>query len=116
MAATRRELFRPGYDFVAVRPIRLTAKETIQPGTKLDNSKFRGYHLRSLYQRRRIGVAGSPWTLAMLDQLEDAHARPEVVDPKGKTQEDELSELLGDENVSKETPKKPKATKKKKAK
>lgn len=74
-----RPLFRRHYEFVAVRPIRLTRQDVIQPGETIDPERFRLYHLRSLYQRRRIGVKGTPWTEAMLAELGNAHARPEVV-------------------------------------
>ena len=74
----RRELFKRHYEFTAVRPIRLSAAEVMPAGTNIDKSKFRLFHLMSLYRRRRIGVTGSPWTEAMLSQLDNAFARPEA--------------------------------------
>ena len=58
----RRHTFRRGDEFVAVKILRLASTTTMEPGTRLDKSKFRLHHLRSLYDRRRIGKVGDPWT------------------------------------------------------
>lgn len=81
MGRFSREIFKRGNEFVAVRPIRLSSKDQLKPGTKIDKKNFRQHHLRSLYMRRRIGVLGSKWAKAMLADLENSHARPEVVIP-----------------------------------
>lgn len=75
----RREAFRIGNDFVAVRYIRVSTTERIEPGTPIDKSKFRRFHVQALFRRRMIGTVGSPWTQAMLARVGDAHARPEMV-------------------------------------
>ena len=45
--------------YIAVKPIMTGSKATIQPGEEV---KLRPHQLRSLYQRRRIGPKGHPWT------------------------------------------------------
>ena len=45
--------------YIAVRPIRLGAKVHIKPGEEV---RVKMHQLRSLYQRRRIGPKGHPWT------------------------------------------------------
>jgi hypothetical protein len=80
--AITREIFRPHHDFVSVRPIRLSATEVLPAGEPIDKSRIRPFHLRSLYQRRRIGIVGSRWTESMLAARDDAHARPEVTGSK----------------------------------
>lgn len=77
-----REMFRKHYEFVAVRHIRLSRNDVLEPGQPIDKTKIKLFHLRSLYQRRRIGVAGSPWAEAMLATVGNAFSRPEVEKPK----------------------------------
>lgn len=45
--------------YVAVKPIMTGSKATIEPGEEVN---LRPHQLRSLYQRRRIGPKGHPWT------------------------------------------------------
>lgn len=45
--------------YIAVRPIRLGARVHIKPGEEV---RVKMHQLRSLYQRRRIGPKGHPWT------------------------------------------------------
>lgn len=73
-----RPIFRRRGQYVAVRPIRLSADHVVKPGE--DVSHLKEFHLRNLYRRRRIGFAGDPWTEAMLAD-QGAFARPEKVDP-----------------------------------
>ena len=77
-----REIFKRHNEFIVVRPLKITKAYSLEPGDVIDKSKFRTFHLRSLYQRRRIGVLGSPWAVAMLKDLDNAHARPEVTGTK----------------------------------
>ncbi len=63
MARIGRPIFRRHETYVAVKPIKLTANDTIKKGEVVDLPIHR---LRSLYQRRRIGPKGHPWTKAML--------------------------------------------------
>lgn len=66
-----RPKFRRHETQVVVRPIRLSSTERIEPGVRLDSTKFRRHHLRALHRRRRIGPMGHPWTEFMLDSWED---------------------------------------------
>lgn len=59
MAKVGRPIFRRGLEYVAVRPIKLTKTHTVEPGQPVTLPTYR---LRSLYQRRRIGPKGHPWT------------------------------------------------------
>lgn len=63
MPIAPRPPFRRGVPYIAIRPIRLTSKVVLEPGEKVDLPSHR---LRSLFQRRRVGPAGHPWTEAML--------------------------------------------------
>lgn len=75
--AIRREMFKKGLEFVAVRPIRLTSTEFIQPGQLIDKNKFKTFQIQRWYNLRRIGVKGSSWASAMLSDGR-SFARPEV--------------------------------------
>ena len=70
-----RPIFRRKETQVAVRPIRLSREETVEAGTVM-NDLVRPHHLRSLYNRRRIGPEGHPWTEAML--ANDGFYKPEA--------------------------------------
>ena len=59
MAKIGRPIFKRHLEYVAVRRIRLSSKEFIEPG---EDVKLRTHQMRSLYSRRRIGVKGHPWT------------------------------------------------------
>lgn len=78
MARITRPSFRYRADYVAVRPIRLSASTVIQPGEELSKYHVRMHQKISLWQRRRIGVKGCPWTEYMLLHSGDTYARPEV--------------------------------------
>ncbi len=71
-----RPIFRRHEDFVAVRRIRLGGDNYIEPGEPVTRETFKLYHMRSLYQRRKIGVKGHPWTEAMLQS--EGFYRPEI--------------------------------------
>lgn len=58
-----RPLFKRKAKYVAIRPTKIKG-EVVQPGEDVD---LRQHHLRSLYQRRRIGIKGHPWTEAVLE-------------------------------------------------
>lgn len=85
MARVARQPFRRSGDFIAVRRIRLSAEVALEPGTKIDKKIVRLHQLRHWYQRRRIGVQGSDWAKSMLENVENSHARPDVVVPVKKT-------------------------------
>ena len=74
----RQGFFRPGLDFVAVKRIKLTSTEFIEPGTAIDKSKIRLFHLRSLFQRRMVGIKGSEWVKRSLE----AYRAKSVVKPE----------------------------------
>ena len=78
MGRISKQSFRPHYDFVAVKRIKLAEDKNLEPGDNIPEGKFKVFHLRSLYQRRRIGVKGSEWAEAMIKAAGDAYARPEV--------------------------------------
>lgn len=66
MARTARPLFRridrqtgKPIVYIAVKPISTGSESSIQPGEIVN---LRPHQLRSLYQRRRIGPEGHPWT------------------------------------------------------
>ncbi|QNN99845.1 hypothetical protein P67b_00086 [Ruegeria phage Tedan] len=58
-----RPLFRRGETYVTLRPVRMTDKLRLEPGEVINLPSHR---LRSLYNRRRIGPKGHPWTEAIL--------------------------------------------------
>lgn len=70
-----RPIFRRKLEYVAVRPLRLGSNLVLQPGDRVDD-KVRPHHLRSLYQRRKIGPVGHGWTEAMLESK--GFNRPEI--------------------------------------
>lgn len=74
----RQGFFRPGLDFVAVKRIKLTSTEFIEPGKAIDKSKIRLFHLRSLFQRRMIGIKGTEWVKYSLE----AYKAKSVVKPE----------------------------------
>lgn len=83
-------IFRRSNKFVAVKPIHLTAKVTLEVGTVIDLEKHhvRPFQLRMWFQRRRVGTLGSPWVeqmIAGVKRPESAgiHRKPEAVDPGG---------------------------------
>lgn len=80
----RQERFRRHFEFVVVRPIRLNATTTLQPGEEIAELGLRLGHIRSLYHRRRLGRKGSAWADFMLAKaagLESQEAA-EAVDEK----------------------------------
>lgn len=61
-------IFRRSNKFVAVKPIRLSAKVTHEVGTVIDLEKHhvRPFQLRTWFQYRRVGTLGSPWADMMI--------------------------------------------------
>ena len=57
----RTKRFNRSAVFIAVKPIRLSSKDTLEVGTEIPNT-FRRYHINNLYRRFRIGEKGDPWT------------------------------------------------------
>lgn len=61
----RQPLFRRTFrseTFVLVKPLTVSREERLEPGTEIQGEDMPLYRLKSLYQRRRIGVKGHPWT------------------------------------------------------
>lgn len=56
-----RPLFKRTQNWVAVKPVRHKGR-LIKPGEPITREDFKLHHLRSLYQRLRIGVVDTPWT------------------------------------------------------
>ena len=56
-------MFRRHNKFVVVKPVHLTANETLEVGTVIDMKKgnIRWFQLRLWFKRRRIGTEGSEW-------------------------------------------------------
>lgn len=80
---SRQGIFRQSDKHVAVAYIRLTSAVTIEPGKKLP-AEIRPFHLRTLFARRKIGVAKSEWAEQMIAAClnKEASVRPEVSDMK----------------------------------
>ena len=78
--ATFQGTYRRGGKFIAVKFVRLSATERIEPGTELPSKEYplKEFHLRSLFKRRIIGIADSPWTEAMLEAIDVKRASPET--------------------------------------
>ena len=76
----RQQLFNRSLEFVAVKHLRLTEKESLKPGDLIDKTIFKGFHIRSLYRRRIIGVKGSLWAKSMINLTKsDSILKPEIV-------------------------------------
>lgn len=100
--AIRREMFRKSLEFVAVRPIRLTSTEFIQPGQLIDKNKFKVFQIQRWYNLRRIGVKGSDWVSAMLSDGRST-AKPEVTG-KIMVEQDESKVKRGRKPKTEESP------------
>ena len=107
-------LFNRSHDFVAVRRIRLSATEVIEPGSPIDKSRHRVHSLRNWHRMRRIGRVGSAWAEAMLTNRK-ATAHPEApvnkkprkkAEPKPKKEPEKKGEAKPKKGS---TPKKPAA-------
>jgi len=72
------EIFRSHNEFTVVRPIKLSTTENLEMGDQIDKSLFRLFHLKSLYNRRKIGVKDAPWTISMLENPEKSNFKPEL--------------------------------------
>ena len=68
-------IFKRHNKFVVVKPIRLTAKDTLEVGTVIDmkQGNVKWFQLRLWFRRRRIGTEGSDW----VNQILDGARRPE---------------------------------------
>ena len=68
-------LFRRHNTFVVVKPVRLSAKETLEVGTVIDMKRgnVKWFQLRLWFRRRRIGTQDSNW----VNQILDGARRPE---------------------------------------
>lgn len=88
-----RPLFRPSLHkvWVVVRPVRLSRQDVLPVGTELRLGDLPRFKLRSLYQRRRIGVKDDAWTNYMLQQQEFIKVEEEP-EPHGEEVEVEIEE------------------------
>lgn len=75
----RRPYFDRTADWVVVARHRLTSTTFLEPGMEIMPGQFRRHRLMSMWQRRRIGPKGHPWTEAMLAAGGGERARPEAV-------------------------------------
>ena len=62
MSKTMRRRFRRDASFVAVRPLRIHRKLTIEAGEIIPEGMLRLFHLRKLWSMRRIGEVDDPWS------------------------------------------------------
>ena len=96
--------FKRGANYTVVRSIKLTATETLEPGSHIFWKKraLKVHHLQSLFRRRLIGLKGSDWVKSMLAGYKnnDLLRRPEVVDNQPKKEEKETDNLKKSEVVS----------------
>ncbi len=88
-------IFRRSNKFVAVKPIHLSAKVTLEVGTVIDLEKHhvRPFQLRMWFQRRRVGTLDSPWANMMLEGVK----RPESegIIRKSKPDVEDHPQLVG---------------------
>ena len=69
----RKPRFRRAMTWVAVRPVRMSAKEFFNPGDTLP--ALRRHYLQYLWRRNCIGPKGDPWTAYMLQSWADRQER-----------------------------------------
>lgn len=86
LAGFHRPTFRPrsGQIYVCVRSVQLASKDIRPAGTEFKLGDLAAHHLRSLYQRRMIGIKDTPWTDMMLERWEDRGGDVIVADPPAK--------------------------------
>lgn len=115
LAAYRRPIFRPrsGHIYVCVRSVRLASNDIRPAGTEFQLGDLSSHHLRSLYNRRLIGIKDTVWTELMLDHWETlgneviVEETPESaveieVEESGDDPEDALEEDGSEEEPSEE--------------
>ncbi|WP_299085070.1 hypothetical protein [uncultured Paraglaciecola sp.] len=91
----RQQLFNRSLEFVAVKHLRLTEKDSLKPGDPIDKKLFKGFHIRSLYRRRIIGVKGSLWAKSMINLTKsDSSLKPEIVGEVKTPDIDKLSKVV----------------------
>lgn len=76
----RQGFFKRAGEYIAVRPIKLSSRVTLEPGASVD--MLRVFQLRYLFKNRRIGHKDSIWAKHMLLLLEagKANLKPEITD------------------------------------
>ena len=90
-------LFKRHSEFVVVKPIQLTANETLEVGTVIDMRKgnIKWFQLRLWFRRRKIGTRGSEW----VNQILSGARRPEgaAINTKHDVQKltDTLAAVIG---------------------
>lgn len=60
-------MFRRTSKFIVVRQIRLSSKAVLAVGKEIDLKTTPLVQLRAWFKHRKIGVAGSPWAVAMIE-------------------------------------------------
>lgn len=103
LAAYRRPIFRPrsGQVYVCVRSVQLASKDIRPAGTEFQLGDLSSHHLRSLYNRRLIGIKDTVWTELMLDHWETL-GNEVIVEESGDDPEDALEEDGSEEEPSEE--------------
>ncbi|MDH5573097.1 MAG: hypothetical protein OEY89_15150 [Gammaproteobacteria bacterium] len=99
-----RQLYIPTHKFVVVKDFKVGSNLGLKIGDKVDKTLFKGFHIRSLYQRRIVGVEGSDWANMMILASKNnlLGLKPEVADIKLA-----VSDKKKAEKESKQTTKKP---------
>lgn len=54
---------------IVVKPVRLSCSSMLLPGHVLKPGDLRIFHMRSLFNRRLIGIDGTPWVINQLGGL-----------------------------------------------
>jgi hypothetical protein len=89
--------FRPKFNrkdvFVNVKPIRLTAKKTIPPGTALTTKDHKMFQLIGWYNRSTIGKEGCEWVNARLGALKEKEEDLKVSRAQAKADAEKIEEL-----------------------
>lgn len=63
-----RPIFRRGMELVVVKPVRVSSKTVLEPGTILDPARHPEWHRRSLYRRGYVGPKDHAWTQMALEK------------------------------------------------
>ena len=87
-------LFRRNNEFVVVKPVHLTANETLEVGTVIDMAKgnVKWFQLRLWFRRRRIGTKDTDW----VNQILNGARRPEGAAINTKRDIANLAKTLGE--------------------
>lgn len=107
-----RQRYLTTHDLIVVKTSDALHRLGLKIGDKVDRSKFKGFHVASMYNRRLLGVEGSEWAKNMIVASKNnlLHLKPEVADIKAAVLDCEVAEPEVEvaEPKSKPQPKSPK--------